>query len=113
MSDARQKCQSLGAHLPIIRSANERDFIFDMLKKHQSLTNEGVWLGLERRAGSSFYWVDGTPLNYQTWGSREPNNYGGNENCAQMYKGGGNAGKWNDNPCDYGAAPGVLCQKPI
>lgn len=113
MGDARQKCQSLGAHLPIIRSANERDFIFDMLKKHQSLTNEGVWLGLERRAGSTFYWVDGTPLSYQAWGGGEPNNSGGNENCVQMYKGGGNAGMWNDTPCDYEVSPGVLCQKPI
>jgi len=30
-----------------------------------------------------------------------------------MYKGGGNAGKWNDNPCDYGAAPGVLLSRNL
>ena len=110
---AQQICSSLGANLPIIRNSGERDFIFNLLKNKAGLSNEGVWLGLNRH-GSSFRWYDGTYAGYQVWGNREPNNHGGNENCAQMYKGGPNAGKWNDNPCSgYGAAPSALCQKKV
>ena len=103
----------MGANLPTIKSAGERDFIFNLLKNNPGISNEGVWLGLNRR-GSSFYWIDNSYAGYQVWGHGEPNNFGGHENCAQMYKGGGNAGKWNDNPCSgYGAAPSILCQKPV
>ena len=110
---ARQKCQSMGADLPIIRSSVERDFIFNLLKNNPAVSAEGVWLGLNR-AGSRFYWIDGSYASYQVWGGSEPNNHGGNENCAQMYRGGGNAGRWNDNPCsNYGASPSILCQKPV
>ncbi|RMX50755.1 hypothetical protein pdam_00017962 [Pocillopora damicornis] len=112
-SAAQQKCLSMGANLPTIKSAGERDFIFNLLKNNPGISNEGVWLGLNRR-GSSFYWIDNSYAGYQVWGHGEPNNFGGHENCAQMYKGGGNAGKWNDNPCSgYGAAPSILCQKPV
>ena len=84
-----------------------------LLKNKAGLSNEGVWLGLNRH-GSSFRWYDGTSAGYQIWGNGEPNNRGGNENCAQMYKGGGNAGKWNDHQCSgYGAAPSALCQKKV
>ncbi|CAH3146928.1 unnamed protein product [Pocillopora meandrina] len=112
-STAQQKCLGMGANLPTIKSAGERDFIFNLLKNNPGISNEGVWLGLNRR-GSSFYWIDNSYAGYQVWGHGEPNNFGGHENCAQMYKGGGNAGKWNDNPCSgYGAAPSILCQKPV
>ena len=109
----QQICSSLGANLPIIRNSGEGDFIFKLLKNKAGLSNEGVWLGLKRH-GSSFRWYDGTSAGYQIWGNREPNNLGGNENCAQMYKGGSNAGKWNDHQCSgYGAAPSALCQKKV
>lgn len=112
-SQAQQLCQSLGGALPIIRNSGDRDFIFNLMKNKQGLSNEGVWLGLNR-VGSGFRWYNGLSAGYQVWGHGEPNNHGGNENCAQMYKGGGNAGKWNDNPCsNYGAAPSTLCQRPV
>ena len=110
---ARQKCQSMGADLPTIKSSGERDFIFDLMQKKQGLSKEGVWLGLDR-SGSSFRWIDGTHVSYQNWGHGEPNNYGGHENCAQMYKGGVIAGKWNDIVCyNYAGYPSILCQKPV
>lgn len=109
----QQICSSLGANLPIIRNSGERDFIFNLLKNKAGLSGQGVWLGLNRH-GSSFRWYDGTFAGYQTWSDGEPNNHGGNENCAQMYKGGGFPGKWNDHPCSgYAAAPSALCQKKV
>ena len=61
-NDARQKCQNMGADLAIIRSSNENDFIFGMVKKQTTATYYGVWLGLKQNADSKFYWVDGSPL---------------------------------------------------
>lgn len=113
MSGARNKCKGFGGDLAIIKSAGENAFIFDLVKVHNA--GAGVWLGLERKAADhKFYWLDGTPLagNYNAWASGEPNDGGGIEDCAHMYGSGGNGGKWNDSPCDWGATPRVLCQKP-
>ena len=103
----------MGADLPTIKSSGEKDFIFDLMQKKQGLSKEGAWLGLDR-SGSSFRWIDGTHVSYQNWGHGEPNNYGGHENCAQMYRGGVIAGKWNDIVCyNYAGYPSILCQKPM
>ena len=112
MTDARQICQNLGAELSIIRSAKENDFISDLVKKLNK--DIAVWLGLQRKADSKFYWIDGTPLegHYQNWNRGEPNNARWRENCVHMYGTGYRVGKWNDLPCIY-AAPSVLCQKSI
>lgn len=39
--------------------------------------------------------------------ANEPNNAGGNENCAAMYVG----GRYNDLPCD--AKSYFICEKPV
>ena len=81
----------------------------------------GAWIGLKRKAGDMFYWVDSSPLQgqYQNWKNGEPNNYRGNENC--VYMRGEKRGEWNDDPCDLTAGYSfwrnkaliTLCQKPI
>ena len=113
MSDARLKCQNMGGDLVIIRSAQENDFIFDLVKKLNKLY--GVWLGLQRKADSKFYWIDDTPVegHYQNWAQGEPNDNLGVEDCAHMYGLGNSAGKWNDSPCDWEVVPSVVCQKAI
>jgi len=109
----------LGGDLAIIRSADENNFIFDLLKKQKTFTSMGAWLGFVRKADNKFYWIDDTPLarGYHVWGRAEPNNVNGNEECGNMfgtYSGG--PGKWNDQPCDMDPAhlklaPVILCQK--
>ena len=105
MSDARLKCQNMGGDLVIIRSAQENDFIFELVEKLNKVF--GVWLGLQRKADSKFYWIDDTPVegNYQNWNLGEPNDNGGIEDCGHMYGKGSSAGKWNDSPCDWGVVP--------
>ena len=109
----------MGADLAVITSAQQQSFIFDLVKKQDKLTVWGVWIGLQRKADSKFYWVDGTPLegHYQNWYIGEPNNYrGAREDCGHMYgkqAGAGKAGAWNDLLCGHGGSRGLLCQKTI
>lgn len=104
----------LGGDLPIIRSAAENTFIFDLVKKQKTITGYGVWLGFVRKADNKFYWIDDTPLkgSYARWGQGEPNNV--REKCGNIFGKGTKEGKWNDFPCswiDIKSAPSILCQK--
>ena len=122
MMDARNECQSMGGDLPIIKSAEEDAFLLDLMNNQTTVTKFGGWIGLVRKAADSeFYWIDDTPLEgqeqYTAWSRREPNNLGGNEDCANKYANIHDR-KWNDFPCEFEAnhqetAPVVLCQKPL
>lgn len=115
-SDARRTCQMLGGDLPIIRSAAENTFIFDLVKKQKTVTYFGVWLGFVRKADNKFYWIDDTPLkgSYAPWGHGEPNQI--SEKCGNIFGNRPRAGKWNDLHCSLSVnhlkyAPSILCQK--
>ena len=111
MSDARNKCKQMGGDIAVIRSANENQFIFDLVKKTAGLPSWGAWIGLKRKAYGSFKWVDGTPLVYDAWNSGEPNGIRGRAYCVAMLWNVG--GKWNDAKCDWEVAPGVVCKMPM
>ena len=109
LKDAQEKCKKMSATLPIIKSDSANNFIL-------MLERVWVWLGMERKNGT-MVWFDNTPAElskgalYNAWNSGEPNNNGGNENCAvlALHK----KKKWNDVRCDLGGdgAPYVLCQR--
>ena len=109
MEAAWKTCHSIGANLPIINSAEENTFISDFLKRQDK-----AWIGLKRNASDSkFYWVDGTPIegNYNSWGSGQPNNWNGKQNCAFIVLQSGH-GVWNDKACAKSKAA-TLCQKAM
>ena len=113
-TDARTTCQTLGGDLPIIRSEDENKFILDLLKKQPTVQKLGAWLGLYRKTGDEFYWIDDTPLmkQYSPWADGEPNNV--QEKCVTIYATGNRTGEWNDMKCDMSnesKAPVILCQK--
>ena len=113
MKDARHKCQQMGGDIAVIRSANENQFIFDLVKKTAGLAGWGAWIGLNRKADGSFKWVDGTPLVYEAWNSGEPNGIGGRADCVHMIWN-DVGGKWNDASCDWeDVRPGVVCKMPM
>ena len=58
----------------------------------------GCWLGLHCYGSShgQWSWTDGTPVNYNNWGSSEPNDAGGTEDCVAFKS----TGKWNDLSCE-------------
>lgn len=112
MSDADKECDIMSAHLPIIKSAEENSFIWKLLHVRGK---KWAWLGLQRRQSySEFYWIDGTPLagNYDSWKNGEPsNNY--EEDCAYISADGstGDAGGWNDIPCEIAHEVPFVCER--
>ena len=112
-NSSRRFCQDLGADLVVIKSEDENQFVYDLLK-NASGANNG-WIGLYRKANKKFYWLDDRPVegNYQKWYPGEPNDSGGNEDCGELI--GSNSfsgkGKWNDNSCSN-TGPVSICQRP-
>eukprot|EP00058_Branchiostoma_floridae_P006983 XP_002592471.1 hypothetical protein BRAFLDRAFT_68957 [Branchiostoma floridae] len=58
------------------------------------------WFGLSDRASEgSWRWSDGNNLgSYTFWAQGEPNNVGGNEDCAEFWRP-SRSNRWNDEPC--------------
>jgi len=108
----------LGGDLAIITSAEENQFVFDLIKKQDTFTKLGAWIGIKRKADSRLYWVDDALVegHYSAWYSGQPDNSWGREGCGHMlgtHRGLG--GTWNDLPCFLPSVhynPVVLCQKP-
>ncbi|MEM8939460.1 MAG: acyltransferase family protein [Bacteroidota bacterium] len=80
-SEAKNQCETLGAHLVIINSLEENEFLSTIGTGngfyHLGATdsdNEGEWK-----------WIDGTALDYANWSLDEPNNYGGDEDYLNAY----------------------------
>ena len=105
--DAQQKCQDLGADLPLVKSAEENNFILSLAREKGE-----PWLGMHMKDDEKFYWVDGTPVadTFSAWNTGEPNMLDV-EWCAYMYVTGDHKGKWNNNPCDK--IRRAICQKHI
>ncbi|CAJ0962325.1 unnamed protein product, partial [Mesorhabditis belari] len=114
-NEAKEICLKFDSQLISIHSAEENQFIYDLIhtnetkwySDHQSLLLGGLKLN------ETFTWIDGTPFNFQTWAQGEPNNYKlgyDNENCLAMftfsmdyayhlYPPEPYLARWNDNIC--------------
>ncbi|XP_033992131.1 CD209 antigen-like protein C [Trematomus bernacchii] len=88
---SRQDCRARGAHLVIVDSEEEQEFISSKIKGD-------TWIGLsDREEEGTWKWVDGSPLNLTFWVKGEPSNGGvGEEDCAVIKP---DTKRWNDQPC--------------
>merc|ERR1719242_2725946 len=73
--------------------------------KAKSTCGGYCWIGGYRKgSGNNFGWEDGSSWDFNKWNPGEPNDWGGNEDCAQLYSN----GNWNDNRCDISLA--AICR---
>ncbi|KAK5601017.1 hypothetical protein CRENBAI_005424 [Crenichthys baileyi] len=76
-------CQSEGAHLAIILSAEEQTFLWNLLPRGHW---NSYWFGItDGETEDEWKWIDGTPLVGGFWEENEPNNHI-NEDCGYMVK---------------------------
>nr|XP_057903301.1 C-type lectin domain family 4 member M-like [Doryrhamphus excisus] len=76
-------CESKGAHLAIIQTAEEQTFLWDQLPRGHW---NAYWFGItDGHTEDKWTWVDGTPLVGGFWEEGEPNNHI-DEDCGYMVK---------------------------
>ncbi|XP_052577260.1 C-type lectin domain family 4 member A-like [Peromyscus californicus insignis] len=90
---SEEKCSSMGAHLMVIHSQEEQDFIIKILDPKAA-----YYIGLSDPGHRQWRWVDQTPYNESAtfWHPGEPNNE--KEQCVIVNHGVSGWG-WNDIPC--------------
>ena len=90
--------------LPSIHSKEEQEFIENLVKKYNIITND-VWLGME--FNGKFSWTDKTATEYTNWGPDVVKD--GTDRCFQMSIQEKTLGKWTDMSCKKSAL--ILCQR--
>ncbi|XP_076424026.1 C-type lectin domain family 4 member A-like [Peromyscus maniculatus bairdii] len=92
-SGSEEKCSSMGAHLMVIHSQEEQDFITKTLDP-----KDAYYIGLSDPGHRQWRWVDQTPYNESAtfWHPGEPND--NNEQCVVVNHPYSSWG-WNDLPC--------------
>ncbi|KAM5306468.1 C-type lectin domain family 10 member A-like [Glossophaga mutica] len=93
--EAEKYCQMVNAHLVVINSRQEQDFV------QQHIGSSYTWMGLSDPEGV-WKWVDGTDYetNFKNWKPGQPDDWqghglGGGEDCAHFHP----DGRWNDDVC--------------
>ncbi|XP_068128505.1 C-type lectin domain family 10 member A-like [Hyperolius riggenbachi] len=106
-NDAKRDCEAKAAHLVVINSQAEMDFM------HQYTKGKAIWIGLTDQDGA-WKWVDGTSYDSSPkfWRPGQPDNWkdhglGGGEDCAEMRSGTG----WNDLHCSESQQ--YVCEKRL
>jgi hypothetical protein len=94
--DAEHACKAQGGTLASFKTHGEIDAFQAAISG--PLGSDRAWIGFTDE-GHEGRWttVTGRSPAFTRWGSGEPNNAGGNENCAEWYTANG---LWNDIPCD-------------
>jgi hypothetical protein len=99
---ALEHCANNGAQPLRIDSADENRAVWE---RADAIRAQWWWLGLDDRDEEGvFRWIDGDIADFQFWADGEPNDSGGDEDCAHFYDG----ERWNDIYCD--ATMGVICE---
>jgi len=103
--EAKRKCESMGGYLAIVTGKEEDEFLASLSRSH-------VWIGAsDEKEEGNWTWIDGSPVEYANWDSREPNNArdprtGEQENHLMISK----YGKWNDLTDNSSIIHGFVCE---
>ncbi|XP_021777690.1 C-type lectin domain family 4 member E isoform X4 [Papio anubis] len=94
-----KNCSAMGAHLVIINSQEEQEFLAYKKPKMKEF-----FIGLsDKVVEGQWQWVDGTPLtkSLSFWDVGEPNNIATLEDCATMRDSSNPRRNWNDATCFF------------
>ena len=102
-----------GAHLASVYSAEENDFLNRL--SQQGTVKDGedrhTWIGFnDHGKEGDFKWTDGSPVTYQNWHHKEPNNAGKGEQCTELNFF-DTKGTWNDHFCSQKHR--FICKMPL
>ncbi|XP_052030758.1 C-type lectin domain family 4 member A-like isoform X4 [Apodemus sylvaticus] len=91
---SEEKCSHMGAHLVVIHSKEEQDFITGTLRR-----NAAYFIGLRDTGHGQWRWVDQTPYNESAtfWHKNEPSNDDGK--CVMINYRYNSGWGWNDIRC--------------
>ncbi|XP_078656092.1 uncharacterized protein LOC144902486 [Branchiostoma floridae x Branchiostoma belcheri] len=99
--ESARLCRLGGGTLAMPRDAATDAFLVSL--KNSVDASSRFWFGLhDQNTEGSFEWIDDTALgngSYSNWGSGEPNNSGGQEDCVHYWDS-SQLNKWNDMGCN-------------
>ncbi|XP_034349170.1 C-type lectin domain family 4 member A-like [Arvicanthis niloticus] len=93
-NESKESCSHMGAHLVVIHSQEEQDFITGILN-----ADVGYFIGLLDAGDRQWQWIDQTPYSESAvfWHQGEPNNV--YEKCVIINHRKNTKWGWNDIPC--------------
>ncbi|XP_068742782.1 perlucin-like protein [Montipora capricornis] len=102
--EARSHCRAQGGDLVKINSAEENEFVLNLLQQRLPSSRQ-AWIDLKWDSSvKQFLWNDHSVPVYKNWAPNEPSGKG-NEPCGNMWIGYNilvrASGSWNDRPCAY------------
>ncbi|XP_021046528.1 C-type lectin domain family 4 member E isoform X2 [Mus pahari] len=107
-SSSLRNCSDMGAHLVVINTQEEQEFLF-----HTKPKRKEFYIGLtDHVVEGQWRWVDGTPFteSLSFWDAGEPNNIILVEDCATIRDSSNSRKNWNDIPCFYSMP--WICEMP-
>uniref|UniRef100_A0A3P9D1R3 C-type lectin domain-containing protein n=1 Tax=Maylandia zebra TaxID=106582 RepID=A0A3P9D1R3_9CICH len=91
--EAQSFCRLKYTDLATINNMDEENQLVSTLDSHKTAT----WIGLYNGKNDRWLWSDGSGrADFTKWSLDQPDNYNGEESCAEIQ----DDGLWNDIPCD-------------
>lgn len=107
-SSSRKNCSAMGAHLVVINTWEEQEFLFRTKPRRKEF-----YIGLtDQVVEGQWRWVDDTPFkeSLSFWDAGEPSNTALVEDCATMRDSSNSRKNWNDVPCFFNMP--WICEMP-